>query len=259
MKRVLLLVLCVLLLQVHANASTKAAAPTTQRPAVMQIIGSNADAKLGPALYPSFTNFTESSNAPCQQYLEQKLSLAPICTRSQLGSGFVGGTCTQDFSPIEGLKITNLAVPEAYRTSAKILIAWTVRIEGYSKGYSITPEFCSNWSGTLTERFPKGKVKTALYVDGKMYGHEIIMEPPEASMRFAEDAPPPPPSSGFNSDPTLIGTYVLKASDMPGGKFPAMLKLIEIRWKNETSMDIVSPKNMRTILLNFLPVTKQVK
>jgi hypothetical protein len=257
MKRAMLLVLIVLLLQACAYSADKAVVPATQKPNVMQVVG-NTDANLGPAVYPQFTTFVDSTNAACQQYLEQTFSLAPICTKSQYGNGYVGGKCGQDFTPIDGLKITNLAIPAAYQKTAKIMIAWTVRIEGYSKSYSINPEFCTNWYGTLTEKFPKGKVKTALYVEGKKFGEEITMEVPEALARIVKETPPPPPVPIFNSDPTLIGTYVLKASDF-GGQFPAVIKLIEIKWKNESSMDIVSPKNMRTVLINFLPVSKQSK
>jgi hypothetical protein len=268
MKRVLILSLITCLFQASAFAADKAQAPATMSPFVQEIIGANTDATLGPALYPMFTNFLNSTNAECQEYLEKNysaggFSLAPICQTSKSGNGYVGGACN-DFLPIDTLAISNLRIDSSYRKSAKILVTWTVRLEGASVLYSVNPEFCTTWYGTVTEAFPKGKVKTALYVNGIKMGNEVALELPATSTQIVTEAPAGGgddwgggPNGNVDTDPTLVGSYVLKASDFPNGQFPASIDLIEVRWKNETPMNIRSPKGMRSILINFLPVTKQ--
>ncbi|HQJ16245.1 MAG TPA: hypothetical protein PLJ26_07145, partial [Candidatus Omnitrophota bacterium] len=153
-----------------------------------------------------------------------------------------------------GLVVENFRINKNFNRTARLLITWTVRIEGFSKDYSINPEFCGNWYGSLTTKFPSGEVKTALYIDGQQAGPEVIMQVPAGQDIVAREKRPP---SGSGFDPTLVGTYVLTADNFPGKKFPEKIGLIEIRWKNETSMDIVSPKGMRNMIINMMPVTKQ--
>jgi hypothetical protein len=255
MKRVIFLVLIVLLFQVCAYAAGNSGqVPANQAPTVTEIIGDKTDAVLGPAFYPRFYDIaTVNGDTACEPYLINTLSLAPICTPSSLGNGNRMGEC-KDFTTVDGLK-TDLEVPLAYRKSAKILIAWTVRIDGYKKKYPVHSDLCKNWYGDLKEEFPKGTVKTALYINNNKFGIDITMEVPTAGYSTVHEMPPPPPSSG-GFDPTLTGTYVLKASDF-GGEFPAVLKDVEIRWKNETTMRLESAKGNRRMMINFMPISKQ--
>ncbi|HNQ50293.1 MAG TPA: hypothetical protein PLA31_07460 [Clostridia bacterium] len=258
MRQAIVVVVIAFLLLPCAYAADTAQSPATLSPTVTQVVGDKTDAKLGAALYPKFTDFIDSTDAACQAYLEKDfadggLSLAPICTKSKYGSRNTGGKCLDQFVPVESLFIKNFAVPAGYRKSARLFITWTVRLEGYSKKYSVNPELCRNWYGTVSAQFPAGPVKTALYVNGKQIGADVSLEIPQAeSVNIREVRPP---SGGF--DPTLVGTYVLTADDFPDKLLPASIGLIEIRWKNETAMDIVSPKGMRNMIINMVPVTKE--
>jgi len=195
---------------------------------------------------------------PGKDFASGGFSLAPICQKSKFGNGAVAGECLNDFVPIDELVVKNFKIPSAYRNTAKLLVTWTVRIEGYSKSYSINPELCTKWYGTVTEKFPEGIAKTALYVNGIKMGNEVTMEIPAVESRIVKELPPPPPVTVTGGgDPTLVGSYVLTAADFPEGKFPETIELIEIRWKNETSMDLVSPKGMRNMIINMLPITNK--
>jgi len=275
MKKVAVLFLIGCLFQICAYAADTAQSPAAMGPVVQQATGEKLDARLGPSIYPQFTDFKNSTDAACEAYLKEDFSkggfsLAPICQTSKFGNGFVGGPCN-DFLPVDELVIRNFAIGDSYRKTAKILVTWTVRLEGTSIMYSVNPEFGLNWYGTVTEYFPKGMVKTALYINGKKMGTEVALEIPSTGTQTVTEVPPSSggdegggatgnPSGMFGGmDPTLVGTYVLKASDFPGGVFPASIDLIEIRWKNETAMDIVSPAGMRNLIINMLPVTKQAE
>lgn len=240
--------------------------PAAQNPSVTQIVGNASDAKLGPGLYPRFADFLTTNDKKCEKYLskdysEGGFSLAPICTKSKYGNGHVGGECHTEFVPIDELVFKNFKIDPAYRKTAKLLITWTVRIEGYAKRHSITPQLCLNWYGTASEQFPRGQVKTALYVNGRKTGAEVALEIPETTEILISEQPPRPRDLNGGpagaGDPVLVGTYVLTASDFLNGNFPESIDLIEIRWKNDTAMKIVSPKGMRNMIINMLPMTKE--
>ncbi|MFA5101012.1 MAG: hypothetical protein WC547_09045 [Candidatus Omnitrophota bacterium] len=272
------------------NASAQEGqAPATQSPTVIQRTGKEK-AIIDPATYPHFSNFNTdgADGAACETYLSKYfkdggLSLAPIYERTKMGIAGPGGTYRGEYLPVEDLKIENLMIPEEYRTSGKIMVTWTLRIEGKPLGYKITPNLCQRWYGTAEIAFPSSSVKSALFVNGKMVGNDIIMEVPGGSNTVIEVRPPPappsttplsgstgsssqsvspspappPPPFTDNSDPTLTGIYVLTRDDFPGRKLPAKIDLIEVRWKNETAFKIVSPKGMRNMIINIVPVTKQ--
>ncbi len=266
----------IVLLQAFAYAQD-GSGPADQMPTTKQVVGST-EARIAAAYFPAFENFQNSTNSACQTYLEKTLSGARIDTISTQGDGTKVGTFSDSFELIDGL-VLSYNLPESYRTSAKLMVTWTVRIEGKVPERLIRPQLCKSWSGTVTEACRSNMVHTQLYVNGAAKGQKVTMEVPEGTATLTQNPPPPPsPSGGGGSsgggggyvshaaffaaamasfkafDPTLVGTYVLTAQDF-GGTFPATLE-IEIRWVNESGMTIVSPKEMRSMIVNYMPVSK---
>ncbi len=226
----------------------KAAMSVNPSPVTEQVLGTT-EATLSPAKFPKFAN--EGDNAECKEYLEAEypdgLSLAPICTVSKLGDGTQVGEC-QDYILIPGMEKASFEVPEAYRKTATVLVTWTIRAEGYgTDGYLISPQLCSSWHGTSEQSFPEDVVKTRLYVNDKLLGQDAVMTIP-AGKTTTVSQPAPPPAS----DPTHTGSYLIKPGDF-GGELPATLD-IQLKWINETSMKVVSPANMRSLLITLTPI-----
>jgi len=239
------LAFCVMASPVFAEKTTMSVNPT---PATEQVLGTD-EATLSPAKFPKFSN--EGDNATCDGYLEAEypdgLSLAPICTVSKYGDGTQIGECL-DYTLIPGMKKTGFVIPEAYRKTATVLVTWTIRVEGYgTEGYLVSPQLCSSWHGTSEQSFPEDVVKTRLYVNDTLLGQDAVMTIPAGNSATISQKLPP-----VNSDPTHTGSYLIKSGDF-GGELPATLD-IELRWINETSMKIVSPASMRSMLITLTPI-----
>jgi hypothetical protein len=77
--------------------------------------------------------------------------------------------------------------------------------------------------------------------------------PDGGTAKYTRPKPPPPPPPP--RDPTLSGSCLLSKEDF-GGAFPDKMD-IEIRWYNDTSLDIKSPTNMRNLNITVMPVAIQ--
>ncbi len=255
-----------LFLQVNFAMAQTADMVVETPPKVIEITA-DADASMGPAFYPVFSDFS-GDNPRCAAYLSRTFdptktnnesngfSLAPICNKSMYPGA--NGWKAADTCPIEtliqGLKVDNIKVPEDFRTTGKILVSWTVRIEGFKPDIQIPPMFynnpgihpylCYGWHGTFKVSYPGGNVETQLYVNGQKMGQVFMMQIPTAGQISMYQA----------YDPTLTGKYLLQASDFPDQKLPANINSIEIRWINKTPLKIVSKKGYRNLIIEFMPV-----
>lgn len=223
-------------------AEQKAQMPFTPGPQILQIIG-ETDAYLAPARYPKFYQY-ESDNPACGDYLKNELSLSPICTISKYGKGPAAGAC-QGFVPVPDLLKNDFVIPPSYRKTSNLLIAWTVRVEGYKVGpYIIWPSLCSMWHGTSYQSFPGGDLRTRLYINGVQKCQDAIMTLPDSGVTATFQP----------SDPTHTGSCLITPQDF-GGEFPEKIN-IEIRWQNDTCMQIKSPAKMRNLIITAMPIGK---
>jgi hypothetical protein len=233
----------VLLLQGNALAANYAQVPASQRPSVSEIIARADDATLEPVIYPRFTNYTTKAGISDTVRDNCYKEVDAISEKPILSTGL------PDYTELSGLT-TTLEVQEPYRKTAKILITWTVRIEASLPDWhldalrkNLGDDFCAGWCGTKDGVYLPGKVKTALYVINEKKGMEVAMEIPGARELIV--------------DPTLVGTYLLRASDFSNSEFPQGPFTIAIKWKNETAKKILCLKGHRSLTINYLPITKQ--
>lgn len=288
-------VILVLLLAGYVYAVDSASIPASQQPMVKEKIGSGA-IHLEAAVYPEFTELAPSAADPwCTpknpkvfNYLKGK----DIRTKSNspnlkagwgnhsnprirllLGVNPKRVVTTEPWPNGRDLDETKLgdqetdlfvtlgsgAISAKYRESAKVLVTWTMRIEGECPNWHIGHFICEPYNGTLTFVCPPGKVITWLMAEyetiGKndnvikkkqRIGHDVIMEMPRTIQKSRQ------------SDPTLTGTYVITKEDFPEQKIPEKLTL-RVCWKNETSLYITSPAGMRNMIVNVIPYTKAGK
>jgi len=241
-----------------AYADESARAPATQMPVVREVTGSGA-INLEAALYPRFTDIKPSANTDtgCQSSeaaVFQALAGKPITTVSpSTGKAVAANTALLGLQPTD-LKFTLTAteVPDAYRTTTKIMVTWTVRIEGACPAWGVGHTICEPWIGDLTFDCPQGDVKTYLYAQYKVNNQTVrIVLGPESTMTMPKSTTGPVKQV----DPTLTGMYVITAADFPDKKIPENLEL-QIYWENFSAMKIVSPDKMRNMLVNIMPVTK---
>ena len=134
-----------------------------------------------------------------------------------------------------------------YKKSAKILITWSVRLEGkqpaaYELMRKHDPWYCPGWVGVSKQDFVKGEAYTRLFVNGAAQGAPAIMTIPSAGKVE---------SSGRYVDPTHTGSITLLPEDF-GGEFPDELSLV-IRIYNDTCMVIKSPAEMRNLIIQISP------
>jgi len=224
--------------------------PAITAPSLLQVVGDN-DTSLGPTRYPEFYDYS-SDNPTCGNYLKKSsaeggLSLAPLWTPSQYGNKSTALARDPGYTLIAGLQKNNFKVPGRHKGTSKLLFTWTVRVEGYKlNAYPVWPKLCHPWHGTSSQRFPGGQVLTQLYINGKPFGNPAALTIPDAGA-----------STIFQpSDPTLTGSCLVSRTDFLNGAFPDNMN-IEIRWYNDTSMKIVSPKDMRNLIITFVPITTQ--
>lgn len=213
--------------------------PAPQTPALIQLVGSGA-IELGPSRYPEFYDFS-SDNPTCGENLKKShkdggMSLAPL------------GPDAGQFVEVGGLTVLGFKVGEEYRNTAKLLFTWSIRVEGYKPdigAYAIWPGLCSPWHGTSYQRFPGGEVKSMLYING-----QPVTQCPAAALTI--------PDAGSASitqprDPTLTGSCLI-TKEFFGGSFPATIDIM-IKWQNDTCLKIVSPTEMRSLVVTSIPVT----
>ncbi len=258
MKTILILTATWLCFVSSAFAGEQTQMPVMTAPqVVLQVVGENK-VELGPSRYPQFYDHT-SDNPNCDAYLETAwenqgekpgdaakngLSLAPLWLKSSKGKDDCSAPLSGKPEPviISGLKGT-INIPENSRKTMNILFTWTVRVEGYKldAAYTIWPCLCSGWHGTTYQRFPSGEAETMLYVNNKKRGQPSKMTIPSGGNIKGEQP----------WDPTHTGSCLLIPEDF-GGELPAELT-VEIKWYNDTSLKIVSPANMRSLIVTLLP------
>ncbi|MCF7908016.1 MAG: hypothetical protein K9L86_03985 [Candidatus Omnitrophica bacterium] len=133
-----------------------------------------------------------------------------------------------------------------YRDVARILVTWTIRLEGYKNiiqpNRKHDPWFSGGCGGTTYQSFPEGDVYTKLFVNGSPIGNPAIMTIPYGGKGSA---------SGV-VDPTHTGSVAL-TPDMFGGSFPATLNLA-IKAYNDTCMSVQSPNGMRNLVVTVTPI-----
>lgn len=147
------------------------------------------------------------------------------------------------FVTVPGLVIENYKIDAQYRKTAKILVSWTVRIESAPYVVEYWPYLCKPYHGRYKYEFDAGSARTQLYIDGKPVGEKFSMEVPGGVQ-----------AGKFRSDPVITGHFFISPEQYPNGELPATIGKLEIRWQNETSMLLTSPKNMRNIVLQVMPV-----
>lgn len=233
-------------------AENTAGMSAVDSPYIVQAVGETA-VSMGPARYPSFYQYT-SDNPACGDYLAAEyadpsddtngvadtgLTNAPIWLKSKYGSGSGAGSKLQ----YQGILSKSVDIPEMYRKAANVLVTWTVRVEATPpEAYTIWPALCTPWHGTSNQGFLGGLVKTCLFIDGVAVGQEATMTIPASPTSY---------STITISDPTITGSCLLQSADFAGGVIPATVHL-EIRWLNDTSMNLASPAYMRSMVVLVL-------
>ena len=160
-----------------------------------------------------------------------------------------------EYQPIPGLSgSVNLA--QDYRNITKIFFTWTVRVEGYQVLVKVWPSICHPHHGNSYQRFPAGPLKTQLYVKGTKYASPFN----DGFAPVGQIAEMTVPSAGIGmvsnpGDPTITGSYVLLPDDFVDGKLPEGGVEFQVRWYNETSMNIKSPAKQRNLIVTIFPVT----
>ena len=229
----------------------------TPVPRLIQVTGTTT-AGYRPVYYPSFYK-SSTDNPACANYLRDTLSGETLDTHTNASVCGASGSKAHLMGPVGPVDLTGLykevAIPAEYRRTSKLLITWTVRIEGYKvapylvwTGSSST-RLCHPWHGTSYQSFDGGKVWTALYVssdgeDWSQAGEKFVMTIPSAGSTSIHQP----------SDPTQTGSYLLtKDFEYFDGALPERVYL-KVVWKNETCMRLESPANMRSLIINLLPL-----
>jgi hypothetical protein len=209
-------------------------------PRVFQAVGTT-DVFYEPTRWPKFGK-SSSDNERCADNLRNNLSMKKKSETHPENFSFNPRTIIS--------KTINFKkdVGSAYKKTAKIIVAWTVRVEAYQSiinPWTNNPRLCHPWHGTIYEDFPGGDVQTSLYVNGKQVGGN-------ANMTF------PPLGTGKNvnpSDPTITGSVTLTPQDL-GGEFPDELTF-EVKWMNDTfGAQVKSPAYMRNMTIFVLPISQ---
>ncbi len=239
MKKLICLTVAVLFVAVGVFAQESTTSPITAAPKTLSVVGQDK-VTFEATRWPDFYKYS-SDNAACGERLKNKLSL----TRKKNYNG------TQ-YKPILTKKINfkNQGLDQ-YRKSAKLLITWTVRVEGISEVINVWKAgLCHPWHGTSYQKFPGGDVMTKLYINGSA-------TKPSDGTPFANTAkmtlPDGKAGKSVNiSDPTHTGSAVVTPDDF-GGEFPEELTII-IKWYNDTCMKAQSPANMRNLVVTITPM-----
>lgn len=229
MKRIIALVtlflLCVGFLAFAQGTETRQI-PVEVSPLIKMAVGNDV-ATLPAYRYPRFDSAV-GDNPNCFPYLKS-ISLKPL------------SKVVPAFSKLSGLDL-EIPVPDSFRTSASILVTWTVRVEAESVLAKVWPDLCSPWHGTVNESFPGGEVYTAIKVNG-------VLKEPAAAITVPDGKPG---TVVIVSDPTNTGSYLIKPEDFSENKLPETVK-IQVWWKNDTCMKIISKAKYRTVIATFVP------
>jgi len=227
--------------------------PATAIPVLKQAIGLK-DTFMGATRYPTFTKAEPmyDMDYACRDFLMTK----PGINNAKLPKNLIA---QDDFEAVDGLVIKNLAIEAANRGTAKLLVTWTVRVEGeaiapsgceFQKtgGYDVWKCICKpkgmNWHGETTQVFKGGQVKSRLFINGKDTENEASLTLPDAIASAVTQI----------YDPTITGSFLL-TKDFFGGAFPKKIDRIEVKWYNDTSLRIKSPANQRSLIIKIMPVT----
>jgi len=135
-----------------------------------------------------------------------------------------------------------------YPLTSKVLVTWTIRVEGECETYLIGHNFCDIFKGDIDVSCRKDNVKSYLFVNGAQMGPAYTIEMP------------PTRNKTHQVDPTLTGSYLIKPENFSknaSGEYemPAVLKL-QIKWENFTSMRITCPSGMRSMIVHVMPITR---
>ncbi|MBP6919751.1 MAG: hypothetical protein KBC23_02020 [Candidatus Omnitrophica bacterium] len=160
------------------------------------------------------------------------------------------------------IKLGAGALNPKYSDTAKILVTWTMRIEGKCPAWHIGHFICEPYNGSISFLCEKENVETWLRAKydlldengnfiktvEKNFKPRVIMEMPETTTKTTQ------------RDPTLTGTYVITAQDFPdnGKRIPAGMTL-RVYWEHKGAMYIYSPDGMRNMIVNVIPYTKAVQ
>lgn len=258
MKGISLTVLVLLLAAACAYAVDTGAVPGAQQPIVKEISGKGT-IMLEAALYPEFRPIdvdprTEPGCQTADSLVFKTLKLQPITTPSPSTGQAVAANTANLGKQATDLKmtLTGKEIPQGYRKTAKILVTWTVRLEGECPVWGIGHVICEPWIGSLAFYCPEGDVKTYLKVGYKIKGEAgggIVGTPVVMTI-------PGTQTVSRQNDPTLTGTYVITPDDFPGKEIPENLELT-ILWENFTSLRINSPDGMRNMIVNVIPLSKK--
>ena len=239
MKKIIVLVMLVLAAGL-VYAAERAGMPVSVMPEIKEAKGTS-DASIAAAVYPKITVYPDpaTSMAGCQEVVGA-LEGKPVPESAG------------KFEIMDGL-VKAVKINPDYLSSTKILVAWTVRIEGICPEYRIWPKFCNPYHGGVQFDCPSGLVDTQMYLKTDPKGSA---EPKGAV--FSLEMPGTSKTVSQPNDPTITGTYLISPGDFPGGKLPAEIE-IQVWWRNRSSMTITSPKGMRTLTVHIMPTTRSDK
>lgn len=239
MKKLIILGLVSFFVVTLALGANETKTPITVAPKVLSVVG-NSKVTFEPTRWPDFYK-SSSDNPVCAEKLRDEISLTQK-------SGYNGNQYATILAKVINFSNEGL---DQYRKSAKLLISWTVRVEGVSKIVNPwTAGLCHPWHGTSYQKFPGGNVMSRLYINGSP-------DKPSDREPFANIAimtlPAGTPGVNSNpSDPTHTGSAVVNPKDF-GGEFPNKLN-IEIKWYNDTCMKAITPKDMRNLVITVTPI-----
>ena len=240
---------------VVAYAAESGRVTASLAPKIVEMPTPTSAATVDAAVYPVFVPQNATDNPACEQALASALSNKSVCTASPSTNAVDPRYCqsgtTQgflSFSPSPRV-LNNVSIGAEYRQSARLLVTWTVRVEGYAYEIHYWPYLCAPWHGSVGMTFPEGQVGTQLYINGKEFGKEVKISIPKTDKVVTYDQP---------YDPTLVGSYLITPEEYNekfGGDsgFPDAISKIEVKWRNYTSMRIVSPAGMRSLTVSVLP------
>jgi len=274
-------------------------------PAQAQTVKGTTKETLLPARWPQFVEKDITWDAACGKYIAKEnvdqtegtvattgLSLAPIYLRSSYAPDVKAGD-KAEYTDLKGLRIEKYAVPEEYRTGAKIIVSWTMQVLGNSpsaaeQSETLPADVCpgaptsqtvedsemfegeskvESFSYTVHRKFPAGfQVNTRLWVKPSIgsegvKGTVFSISMPEGA-DLEKEITYTITTIGTKprytpSEPTLTGTVILQPSDFEGGKLPATLDL-QVQWINDSPLTVYTPENSRQMTVTIVPLNAQV-
>ncbi|MDD5348361.1 MAG: hypothetical protein PHT59_07095 [Candidatus Omnitrophica bacterium] len=256
--------------------SSRAGLPSAAMPEIIQKVGEADDIVLGPVKYPLFKEAKPSSDtAGHNKCAAELLKIYDPQTKEGLSLAPVPGAKT-GFILIPDLTL-NVTIPKKNLETTKVLINWTLRVEGVrpdefdtkcSAGckkvtddckcgsetaeqqekqlgaYCPWPCLCDSWHGSTVQIFKGGQINSRLKVNRKEVGNIASMTMPDGGAITATQV----------YDPTISGSCLLTKNDFPDGKFPSTLN-IEVEWENNTSLKLISPKKTHMVVVSVMPIT----